>query len=358
MTDGVAELAGPETSKREYRRTAARDVFAIDRLAFELACDRGLNAAVAYLVIAQGTLGDNRTSRWSVAAIERHTGIGRRRARAAIDALLKPPALVEIVMTSNSRQAAPKYRLLPASTATEYRPNLIWLPKRIIAGTKLIPLRDGEIAPVELIRQTQSLLTLKLFILLYAEQNLVDSGGIEWRPGLGIWTPYKREVVGGSAQFTVLGFRPEEHWASAEPKFQTGFGLKGSFWDCFTRLRSLGLVEKVDHLVEGHTDEAEVIFPLAEPGAGRDEEQALRRHAIDAARGLLNERRRNEADEAGLILVPVLHQFAETDTLVGIWRLRYLPWTQQTVDWIAKVQQMAGAVGRIFQGVTRQASQV
>lgn len=321
MTDGVAELAEPEISKREYRRTVARDVFAIDRLAFESACDRGLNAAVAYLVIAQGTLGDNRTSRWSVAAIERHTGISRRRARAAIDALLKPPALVEVVRTSNSRQAAPKYRLLPVSAATEYRPNLIWLPKRIIAGTKLVPLREGETAPVELIRQTQSLLTLKLFILLYAEQNLVESGGIEWRPGLGIWTPYKREVVGEAAQFTILGFKPEEHWGTTALKFQIGLGFRNGFWECFTRLITLGLVEKVDHLVEGHTGEAEVIFPLAEPGKGRDEEQAIRRHAIDAARSLLNERLRNEADDADLILVPVLRQFAETDTLVGVWRL-------------------------------------
>jgi hypothetical protein len=43
-----------------------------------------MNELVAYLVQARGTARDNRTSTWSVEAIERHTGISRHKAAAAV----------------------------------------------------------------------------------------------------------------------------------------------------------------------------------------------------------------------------------------------------------------------------------
>jgi hypothetical protein len=54
----------------------------------------GLNPAVAYLVLARGSGADNRTTAWSVNAIEGYTGIGRPRAKKAIDALMTALASV------------------------------------------------------------------------------------------------------------------------------------------------------------------------------------------------------------------------------------------------------------------------
>lgn len=55
-------------------------------------CDRvyelGMNAAVAYLVLACGTDRDNRITEWSVHAIEKYTGISRARAAAAVEKLI------------------------------------------------------------------------------------------------------------------------------------------------------------------------------------------------------------------------------------------------------------------------------
>jgi len=47
--------AGPEATK---------GFFAVDRRAWARVCALGLNPAVAYLVVACGTGGDNRTTKW------------------------------------------------------------------------------------------------------------------------------------------------------------------------------------------------------------------------------------------------------------------------------------------------------
>src|SRR5205814_8771180 len=59
--------------------------FAVDARAWAKVCESGaMNEFVAYLVQARGTARDNRTSTWSVEAIERHTGISRHKAAAAL----------------------------------------------------------------------------------------------------------------------------------------------------------------------------------------------------------------------------------------------------------------------------------
>ena len=69
------------------RRGGRGGFFAVDRRAWEKVCDLGLNPMVAYLVLARGTGADQRTTAWSVNAVEAYTGIGRPRAKGAIDAL-------------------------------------------------------------------------------------------------------------------------------------------------------------------------------------------------------------------------------------------------------------------------------
>ena len=87
-----------------------RGFFAIDRRAWARACDLGMNAAVAYLVLGRGTGGDNRTSCWSVAAVEGYTAVSRGRAQAALKDLERA-GLIEVLRTGTR----PKYRLRPAT---------------------------------------------------------------------------------------------------------------------------------------------------------------------------------------------------------------------------------------------------
>ena len=64
------------------------EFFAVDKRSWAEACQLGMQAAVAYLVLASGTGRDNLRTSWSTNAIERYTGVGRKRAKTAIDKLI------------------------------------------------------------------------------------------------------------------------------------------------------------------------------------------------------------------------------------------------------------------------------
>jgi hypothetical protein len=87
------------------------DFFAIDRRAWAHVCRLGMNAAIAYLVIARGTGGDNRTSKWSTNSIEQRTGISRARGAVAIAALEQSGA---VIRDPSSKRDRPKFRITPA----------------------------------------------------------------------------------------------------------------------------------------------------------------------------------------------------------------------------------------------------
>ena len=53
--------------------------FAVDRRVWAKVCAADLNMAVAYLVLARGTGGDNRTTSWTVNSVEDRTNIARHR---------------------------------------------------------------------------------------------------------------------------------------------------------------------------------------------------------------------------------------------------------------------------------------
>ena len=85
------------------------DFFAIDRRSWAHTCKSDINAMIAYLVLARGTGHDQQTTSWSVNAIETHTGIGRPRARTAIETLVRA-GLVQIA----HKGTRPRYRIMPA----------------------------------------------------------------------------------------------------------------------------------------------------------------------------------------------------------------------------------------------------
>ncbi len=255
-----------------YRKRNASDIFAVDRRAWAIACGLGLNAAVAYLVLARGSGPDQRTVSWSVHAIENYTGISRPNGKKALERL-KASGLVR----QDKGGTKPKYYIMPAHDvpgAIEARPPLsteeqrvldlirsgeswvpkvgrydnawrsgnpylvarglvkkgylvntsaqnftlapepekaiaedwIWLPNAIIDGA------GDEIPPVELIRQSQSVEALRLFIDLYHVHDLRMSGGIDWRPESGgIREKYTRKAFAERGQYIVWGFEPEGH---------------------------------------------------------------------------------------------------------------------------------------------------
>lgn len=77
--------------------------FAIDRRVWDHVCLLGLNPAVAFLVLARGSGGDNATTSWSVEATEKRTGVSRHRAKAAVE-LLENAGVLELLKSGSRPQ--------------------------------------------------------------------------------------------------------------------------------------------------------------------------------------------------------------------------------------------------------------
>jgi hypothetical protein len=313
--------------------------FAVDRRAWARVCLLSMNAAVAYLVLARGTGGDNRTSKWSAHAIEVRTGISRSRSAQAIRSLEWAGM---IWRDPDSKPDHPKYKLRPAheikgcegyplrpllpthqrvydamgegwtdllaagqnfsdsdqlddltlqqavhtlvscgyaerhlggryyrklhySSEAAAKPDWIWLPNSLIDGI------GEEVAPVELVRQTDDLLTLQVLVELYRSHRLYEDGGIHFRH---ICLGYDRHKLGQRGEFTVWGFMPKKAKPVAQASLLGSFeganegqeqqkeALK-VFAECWDRLLNLGLVEWVAHLVHSDSSQGEIIQPMA-----------------------------------------------------------------------------------------------
>jgi|SRR5271163_2730353 len=211
--------------------------FAVDRRTWARVCGLGLNRAVAYLVLARGTGKSNRESAWSVAAVESYTGISRGRAHDAVSALVEEGVVRKLWEGTRPKYDLVPWHLVPGSdtrhslgpshqrvfdriskgdvpTAGQDRaraeravaqgwllkagegqysiaphpgsaPDWIWPPNELVISAA------GETPPIELIiiRQTQDVMRLRLFIDLYHAQNLRDDGGISRKI---TWEEYER----------------------------------------------------------------------------------------------------------------------------------------------------------------------
>lgn len=354
----------------------SRGFFAVDRRAWARVCSLGINPAVAYLVLACGSGRDNRTTRWSDHAIQKHTGISRGRTDKAM-AELKTIGLIR----EDKGGKYPRYYIMPAQDvpgcegysvkradphsvpganggstkkkaepkADASPPDWIWLPNTIVTGAA------NETPPVQLLRGAQDLDALKLFVNLYHSHALGEDGGIHWRK---IRREYSRKKVGERGALTVWGFQEGtvRAWPSAPfvaahltgrmEVIEAPDGSKGKqdtgwpvFWRALRLLLKTGLVEIVAHVVEADSDDAEIVHPFAY-GNGEPGEQEIRDAAQEAALALLSEGQGQRVELEYDALLPFPAHCASVQ-LVGIARLRYRPQTKATAAWYAKQKQWA-----------------
>jgi len=371
--------------------------FAVDRRVWARCCELGLNPAVAYLVLACGTGRDNRTTAWSVNAIENYTSIGRKRAGEAIQQLIKSGVVTKEETNSRPRYVIADAREIPGCEghsahladveqwvlefldgesiqsvpakdpargnwpttrprevvaglmlkglieytrkdgfkparvldAEQDKPDWIWLPNSIVVRAK------QEVPPLERLRQRHDVDALRLFVELYHAQSLADDGGLHHRlvrqefgrrklaaAGHLIFYSFEPGSVVGPYQWPFARLSPEI--VDAEPK--------NRIWDVWSSIRELGLLERVEHLVESPTEDGEIIHPCPEE-TGTDTETALGRAAFDFTyeRGneIIKGRMGNER------ILAVSDNFPNVQ-MVGIYRLRYRPHTRATAAWNAK----------------------
>jgi hypothetical protein len=314
--------------------------FAVDRQNWNRSCDGGMNMAVAHLVLARGTGPNQQTTSWSTNAIEERTGISRHRARAAIGDL----ALMGIIGEIGGTPTKPKYKLsIPAV------PDWITLPNSLVG-------EPDEVSPIELIRNTRCIRTLRLFVDLYALQYLPVEGGVDRRQ---VRIEYSKNHVAQLGRHVVYGFVPGDlripnrasFMAVHLPDIPTDEEvsiIRNDMARSFELLQHLNLLEFVCHLVEGDDDDAEILYPLPLPGTGTAAEQELSDAANAAAFSILNRAGINPAEVADYkLLVPLQMQHLAAEA-VGVARLVHRPKTAMTVEWHRRSSRW-NAITREFQ---------
>lgn len=313
--------------------------FAVDGNVWGRVTRLGANHGAAYLVLARGTGPDNRTSSWSVNAIETYTGLSRGRARDTLRQLQDAGFVVE-----TRGGTFPRYDLVPAAALHDNRPPLddysrlyvfdkvkageqpgqrvgtrgrrqnftrasadalvssgwlavrngryevapppdttpawVWLPNALVDGVA------GHLSAVELVRQTADALTVRLLVDCYGAHHLAEDGGLSRR---FVWQTHERVRVGQQGPYVVWGFGPGSTWVRWEgftlPHMRepTADELKDNpkanngtdFFRRFGTLERLGLVEWVPHLVESDAPDAQPIHPVGRRLYGPGEEASL-----------------------------------------------------------------------------------
>jgi hypothetical protein len=401
-----------ENNETKAKKTARERFFAIDAQTWPKVCALGMPAAVSYLVLACGSGGDQTTTRWSVDAITRHTGIGRPRAKQAIDALVKA-GLIRIErggtrpqysiiqahqqkktvpdLTSEEQRiygiiamgnnAVPKigrhdnvwdygkpyetalsltrkgflkdqggHRFTPVEPGTVPEgPDLIWLP------CSLVDSEGKNLTPVEQIRQSNNVRVLRLFIDLYHSHDLINGLGIEWRPPTGLRYKYERIKLGQMGEHVVWGFKPETASVHFAARFCTPHvdhtkeeHQAQAFFDALQVLTDLHLVDVIPHLVDSNSEHGEEMWPIPAKDAGERCEKLVGLTAMKLASLMLTPGQVEWADAQGIEIASPVKKHMADVQAVGIYRLRHRPHTEATRTWFSDLNDQCNAVVERF----------
>jgi hypothetical protein len=131
-------------------------------------------------------------------------------------------------------------------------PDLIWLPNELVTSAA------HETPPLELVRQMQDVMTLRLLIDMYHVHNLRENGGVSRHC---MWKKYDRVKVNERTQFVVWGFRSAGEWVNWDNRLTSPHRRKKltkeetkagknpgvDFFRRSTQLCDIGLFEWVPH---------------------------------------------------------------------------------------------------------------
>jgi len=340
-------------------RLGSGEFFAIDRRSFAAACKIGLNAGVIYLVIARGTGRDHSTSRWSVNAIERHSGISRPKAKVGIQLLIEDQLIIR-----RHGGTRPEYTVVPWKEIvdrsgligpTVVEPEYIWLPNALIDGV------GGEKSPIALVREMQNVRLLQLLVAMYDVTDLPNEGGIARTE---IFAYFDRVKVGERGAVTVWGFEASSLRIAFHPGSSLAklYGLAGDeddpalteFFEAVRSLQRVGLFTFIPHAFESDDPDAEILHAISDD-SGEPWETELAAAAHEAGYSCLWPDKQRWVEQTDIRLLPVRSHIKNL-TIMGIARLRYRPRTRMTAAWVGKSKESAEAFLELYGEISQAAA--
>ncbi|MBL0115349.1 MAG: hypothetical protein IPP45_07795 [Sphingomonadales bacterium] len=298
---------------------------AIDRATWnrlwEVEIGNRLNFVTAYIVLLAGTGSDHQLSKWSAKACEQHTGMGKPRAKVAIDELIEHGF---VARTDSSTKLHPQYRLQP--TPLESDP--IFLPVALVTGI------ETEASMLRRVRETGDALLLRMLVDLCGLVQLDATFGVPVSAlsqtaskdyparkvfEIGIHSIWALRLSGGlksaSGDWTVL------HRA----KSRSMDGAWEDFWARVGVLEKIGAIWYEAWIFDGAEADAEPLFPVDFAALYRraegDDVAQLTSTMFDAAANL-SEERSDLLGRYSLDMLVTLAQHRRAPGIRGVARMR------------------------------------
>lgn len=277
-----------------------------------------LNLITTFIVLLAGTGGDNRTTKWSARACEERVGIGKPRAKLAINELAEAGVLEH---TDNSTPSYPQYRL----PRPDREKDPIFLPVELVTGL------SNETSALRRVRETGDPLVLRMLIDLYGMVEvdapfsipLKNLKQLDGEPNSS-----RKALEMGAHAVWALNFgntlSASGDWTAVHRKNQKTGASWDDFWARVRLLERIGLLYFEPWVFSGEDDDAEPLFPInldAMYAGDTDSVAELTRSAFDAASALADERPYLLDNHPGKMFVPLpLHHSAPA--LRGVAKLR------------------------------------
>lgn len=299
--------------------------FAIDRVTWnrlwEVETGNRLNLVTAYIVLMAGTGSDHQFSKWSAKACEQHAGMGKPRAKVAIEELIRNGF---VSYTDRSTKLYPQYRFqtLPLDS------DPIFLPVAFVTGL------ETEASMLRRVRETGDALLLRMLIDLYGLIQLDATFGVS-TAALSQNSPvdYPARKVFEIGVHSIWALRLEGGNKSAAGEWAIRHRLQSSKnEDCWAEFWSrIGLLEKIGALwyeawiFDSEDTDAEPLFPVDldniyhQPN-GSDVSQLT--HSMFEAAASLSEGRNDLLSRYSNDVLVTLAQHRRAPNIRGVARMR------------------------------------
>lgn len=293
--------------------------FALDRDVWKRLWDveatNRLNFISAYLVMSAGTGRDHQLSKWSTKACERHVGIGKPRAKVAIDELIEHGFAAH---TEQSSKAYPQYRLQEIPSDSDP----IFLPVGLVTGLA------AEASLLRRVREVGDPMLLRMLVDLYGLIQ-IDSTYAVPISALSQVAPedFPARKVFEIGVHAIWALRLSERLVArgdwTKPHYTKNWSI---FWDRLQTLKDIGAIWYEPWIYESNDQDAEPIFPISMMTSHSlkvksDDALRLTNAIQSASEALANGRAYLVEMYSEDILVP-LSQHRNTPSIRGVARLR------------------------------------
>ncbi|MGD0191591.1 MAG: hypothetical protein ABSD74_12690 [Rhizomicrobium sp.] len=312
---------GPSARKRGAGRGG--NFFVLDRevwaALWHARTKNRLNLVTAYLVLLAGTGADHRLTKWSAKACEDRAGMGKPRAKVAIDELIEAGFARRTVA---SRPMFPQYELAAPSSSKEP----IFLPIQLVTGLA------GETPMLRRIRENGDVELLRMLIDLYGLIQVDSPYGVPLE-NLRLYDTTAnaaRKVceMGANALWAVrLGNTRSAggDWAAPHIERKSSQSTDWTkFWSRLDLLERIGALWFEPWIFDGDGTDAEPLYPI-EQNDGDDRSTAevmkLNRLSMEAAFAFTADRSYliDQNADCNFVVVPAHHR---APTLRGVGKLR------------------------------------